>query len=581
MSEQNKIALDSLKQLFTFVKPYRKMFWLVTFLAIFFSGMGVARSYLFKIVVDNYILPKDYNGLIIIILVMVVMLFTEVFSQVSFFYYANWLGQSVIKDIRNRLFGYMMRFKMQYYNQSSVGRLVTHSVNDMERIGEIFSSGLFEILSDVLKMLIVVGVMLYVDWRLALLVFITLPIILYATNWFQKSMKVAFTEVRQQVANLNSFVQERISGMKIIQLFGMENTEYQKFEKINKQHERAWLKNIWCNSVFFPVVEVVTSVAIGLVVWYGGLQSLGKTLELGTIFMFIQLIHMLFRPLRQIADKFNTLLMGLVSSQRIFSIINEKEEHSEEEKGEELTDVQGFIRFENVDFGYRKDEKILHNISFSVEKGQTVALVGATGTGKSTIINLITRFYEIDNGVISIDGKSIKNLKINSLRKHIGVVLQDVFLFADTILNNITLKNPNITQEEVIQAAKEIHIHSFIEQLPDGYNYNVKERGTMLSVGQRQLIAFLRAYVHKPEILILDEATSSVDSHLEKLIQQATDKITQGRTSIIIAHRLATIQKADKIIVLDKGKIVEEGTHKELLQIENGYYRNLYEVQFQ
>lgn len=581
MSEQNKIALDSLKQLFTFVKPYRKMFWLVTFLAIFFSGMGVARSYLFKIVVDNYILPKDYNGLIIIILVMVVMLFTEVFSQVSFFYYANWLGQSVIKDIRNRLFGYMMRFKMQYYNQSSVGRLVTHSVNDMERIGEIFSSGLFEILSDVLKMLIVVGVMLYVDWRLALLVFITLPIILYATNWFQKSMKVAFTEVRQQVANLNSFVQERISGMKIIQLFGMENTEYQKFEKINKQHERAWLKNIWCNSVFFPVVEVVTSVAIGLVVWYGGLQSLGKTLELGTIFMFIQLIHMLFRPLRQIADKFNTLLMGLVSSQRIFSIINEKEEHSEEEKGEELTDVQGFIRFENVDFGYRKDEKILHNISFSVEKGQTVALVGATGTGKSTIINLITRFYEIDNGVISIDGKSIKNLKINSLRKHIGVVLQDVFLFADTILNNITLKNPNITQEEVIQAAKEIHIHSFIEQLPDGYNYNVKERGTMLSVGQRQLIAFLRAYVHKPEILILDEATSSVDSHLEKLIQQATDKITQGRTSIIIAHRLATIQKADKIIVLDKGKIVEEGTHKELLQIENGYYRNLYKVQFQ
>lgn len=581
MSEQNKIALDSLKQLFTFVKPYRKMFWLVTFLAIFFSGMGVARSYLFKIVVDNYILPKDYNGLIIIILVMVVMLFTEVFSQVSFFYYANWLGQSVIKDIRNRLFGYMMRFKMQYYNQSSVGRLVTHSVNDMERIGEIFSSGLFEILSDVLKMLIVVGVMLYVDWRLALLVFITLPIILYATNWFQKSMKVAFTEVRQQVANLNSFVQERISGMKIIQLFGMENTEYQKFEKINKQHERAWLKNIWCNSVFFPVVEVVTSVAIGLVVWYGGLQSLGKTLELGTIFMFIQLIHMLFRPLRQVADKFNTLLMGLVSSQRIFSIINEKEEHSEEEKGEELTDVQGFIRFENVDFGYREGEKILHNISFSVEKGQTVALVGATGTGKSTIINLITRFYEIDNGVISIDGKSIKNLKINSLRKHIGVVLQDVFLFADTILNNITLKNPNITQEEVIQAAKEIHIHSFIEQLPDGYNYNVKERGTMLSVGQRQLIAFLRAYVHKPEILILDEATSSVDSHLEKLIQQATDKITQGRTSIIIAHRLATIQKADKIIVLDKGKIVEEGTHKELLQIENGYYRNLYEVQFQ
>ncbi len=581
MSEKNKIALESLKQLFTFVRPYRMMFWLVVFLAIFFSGMGVIRSYLFKIVIDSYILPKDYDGLLTIIFGMIGLLFMEVFTQVSFFYYANWLGQTVIKDIRNRLFSYMMRFKMQYYNKSSVGKLVTNSVNDMERIGEIFSSGLFEIMSDVLKMFIVIGVMFIVDWRLTLIVLSTMPIILYATNWFQKSMQVAFADVRRQVANLNSFVQERISGMKIIQLFGAEKSEYQKFEKINRQHEKAWLKNIWYNSVFFPIVEVVTSVAIGLVVWYGGLKSFDGVIQLGTIFMFIQLIQMLFRPLRQIADKFNTLQMGLISSQRVFVIINEKDQHSEDEKGEELAAVEGAIRFENVSFGYQEGENILKGISFTAEKGQTIALVGATGAGKSTIINLITRFYEINSGKIYIDNQCIKNVKLESLRKHIGVVLQDVFLFADTIFNNITLKNPNISEEEVIQAAKEIDIHSFIEQLPDGYQYNVKERGTMLSVGQRQLIAFLRTYVHKPKILILDEATSSVDSHLEKLIQEATDKITKGRTSIIIAHRLATIQKADKIIVLDKGKIVEEGTHKELLQIKNGYYRNLYEVQFQ
>lgn len=581
MSEKNKIALESLKQLFTFVRPYRMMFWLVVFLAIFFSGMGVIRSYLFKIVIDSYILPKDYDGLLTIIFGMIGLLFMEVFTQVSFFYYANWLGQTVIKDIRNRLFSYMMRFKMQYYNKSSVGKLVTNSVNDMERIGEIFSSGLFEIMSDVLKMFIVIGVMFIVDWRLTLIVLSTMPIILYATNWFQKSMQVAFADVRRQVANLNSFVQERISGMKIIQLFGAEKSEYQKFEKINRQHEKAWLKNIWYNSVFFPIVEVVTSVAIGLVVWYGGLKSFDGVIQLGTIFMFIQLIQMLFRPLRQIADKFNTLQMGLISSQRVFMIINEKDQHSEDEKGEELAAVEGAIRFENVSFGYQEGENILKGISFTAEKGQTIALVGATGAGKSTIINLITRFYEINSGEIYIDNQCIKNVKLESLRKHIGVVLQDVFLFADTIFNNITLKNPNISEEEVIRAAKEIDIHSFIEQLPDGYQYNVKERGTMLSVGQRQLIAFLRTYVHKPKILILDEATSSVDSHLEKLIQEATDKITKGRTSIIIAHRLATIQKADKIIVLDKGKIVEEGTHKELLQIKNGYYRNLYEVQFQ
>lgn len=580
MLTQLKETLRPLRQLFTFVTPYRKMFWWVAFLAVFFSGLGVARSYVFKLVVDNYILLKDYNGLIWSIVIMALMLFAEVGSQVSFNYYSNWLAQYVIKDIRNQLFGYMMRFRMAYYNRSSVGQLVTNSVNDMERIGEIFSAGFFEILSDFLKMIIVVVVMLFVDWRLALIVFATLPIMIYATHWFQKSMNIAFTDVRREVANLNAFVQERISGMKIIQLFTQERPQYQKFKQINKKHRTAWLKNIWYNSVFFPIVEVLTSIAIGLVVWYGGLQSMGGEIQLGTIFMFIQLIHMLFRPLRQMADKFNTLQLGLVSCQRVFSIINQRQENAETSAGDDLNVTEGVIRFEEVSFGYKENEPILKNISFEVAQGQKVAIVGATGAGKSTIINLINRFYEIDGGEILIDNQVISAVSLASLRKNIGMVLQDVFLFADTILNNITLKNPDISYQEVVQAAKEIEVHSFIEQLPDGYYYNVKERGAMLSVGQRQLIAFLRAYVHRPKILILDEATSSVDSHLEKRIQAAIDKITEGRTSIIIAHRLATIQKADKIIVLDKGQIVEEGTHHALLQIPNGYYRALYEVQF-
>jgi ABC-type multidrug transport system fused ATPase/permease subunit len=413
-----------------------------------------------------------------------------------------------------------------------------------------------------------------------LIVFAVLPVILYATRLFQQAMKVAFIEVRAQVSNLNSFVQERLTGMKIVQLFTREKIESEKFREINEKHQNAWLKTVWYNSFFFPVAEIVSSIAIGLVVWYGGLQNIAN-IEVdiaGTIFAFILYIEMLFRPLRQIADKFNTLQMGMVAANRVFKILDT--DSRIEDVGTIAKDqVKGAIKFQDVRFGYIPDEEVLHGISFEVKEGETVAIVGATGAGKSTIINLLNRFYEINSGSILVDGIDIRDYKLASLRKNIAVVLQDVFLFADTIGNNITLEDTTISIETIEEAAKRIGVHEFITSLPGGYHYNVKERGTMLSSGQRQLIAFLRAFVSNPSILILDEATSSVDTYTEKLIQKATDKITEGRTSIIIAHRLATIKKADKIIVMDAGEIVETGTHKELLK-KGGYYNNLYEAQF-
>ena len=500
--------------------------------------------------------------------------------QFLFSYYSNWLGQNVIRDVREKLFAHLLRFKMRYFDKSSVGVLVTRAVNDMERIGEIFSSGLFEMASDLLKMLVITVVMFVIDWKLALISYATMPFILYFTRWFQRAMNAAFVEVRKEVAHLNAFVQERISGIKLVQLFAQEKEELEKFKVINERHKRAWLKTIWYNSIFFPIGDLCVSITIALIVWFGGYQLVSTSVyDLGNIFLFIQLSQQLFRPLRHIADKFNTLQMGIIASDRVFAIL--ADEADEELEGtRQLTEVKGDIRFVDVHFEYVKGEGILHGVTFDVTQGETIAIVGATGAGKTTITNLLNRFYDISSGAIYVDGVNIKELRLSSLRKHIATVLQDVFLFADSILNNITLKDPNITEEEVIEAAKSIGVHDFLMSLPEGYHFNVKERGTMLSAGQRQLIAFLRAYVHKPQILILDEATSSVDSHSEKLIQEATERMTQGRTSIIIAHRLTTVKKASKIIVLDKGKIVEMGTHTELLKVENGYYRNLYEVQF-
>ncbi|MCZ4318002.1 ABC transporter ATP-binding protein [Aequorivita viscosa] len=582
MSEKTGNAFDFklFKRLLAFTKPYSLIFYFVAFAAIIMSGLAVLRPYLLELAIDNSMVPKDGEGFMKYIILMLIVLFLEVIFQFAFIFYTNFLGQSVIRDLRQKLFRLMMSFRMKYFDKSAVGRLTTRAVNDVETISSIFSEGLFMIISDLLKMLVIAGFMLYQSWQLSLIVFIVLPFILYATRVFQKAMKVAFEDVRNQVANLNTFVQERITGMKIVQIFTREKTEYERFQEINKDHRKAWIKTVWYNSIFFPIAEMTGAVATGLLVWYGGLNVIsGGAITLGIVVAFIQYTEMLFRPLRQIADKFNTLQMGMVAANRVFAILDTKA-HIADMGNVEYTSTKGEIAFKDVHFGYNEDEEVIKGISFHVNPGETIAIVGATGAGKSTIINLLNRFYEINSGEITIDTISIKDYKLESLRSQIAVVLQDVFLFADTILNNITLGNPDISEEEVIAAAKEIGVHKFIATLPGGYHYNVKERGSMLSSGQRQLISFLRAYVSKPSILILDEATSSVDTYSEELIQTATDKITKDRTSIVIAHRLATIKKADKIIVMDTGKIVEEGTHKELLKLENGFYRNLYEVQF-
>ncbi|MEO9894535.1 ABC transporter ATP-binding protein [Aurantibacter sp.] len=568
------------KRLVALTKPYRLTFWFVAIAAVLISVFAILTAVYAGDIVNKGIKTKDPSMLLQLTLMMFGFLLAEVISQLGFNYYANWLGESVIKDVRITLFKKMLGFKMKYFDLSSLGVLVTRAVADMQRIGEIFSQGFFVIAADMLKMLAAAGVMLWLNWRLALIVFALLPVILYATRLFQKAMKVAFKEVRAQVSNLNSFVQERITGMKIVQLFTREETEKEKFRVINEKHQNAWLKTVWYNSIFFPIAEIVNALAIGLVVWFGVLQSVNNIDEkyAGTIITFFFLINMLFRPLRQIADKFNTLQMGMVAANRVFDILD-TDSRIDDLGTVAKAEVKGNITFADVHFSYVENEEVLHGISFDVKAGETVAIVGATGAGKSTIINLLNRFYEIDSGSILVDDVNINDYRLATLRGQIAVVLQDVFLFADTIANNISLKNQKISLAEIEAAAKEIGVDEFISSLPGGYHYNVKERGTMLSSGQRQLIAFLRAYVSNPSILVLDEATSSVDTYSEQLIQRATEKITEGRTSIIIAHRLATIKKADKILVMDAGLVVETGTHQELLA-NGGYYRNLYEAQF-
>ncbi|MCF4102027.1 ABC transporter ATP-binding protein/permease [Gillisia sp. M10.2A] len=576
----NAFDFSLFKRLIRYTNPYKWTFYFVAVAAILLSFFAVLRPYLLQVTIDDSIVPKDNDNLIFYISMMLIALFLEVIFQFLFIYFANWLGQEVIRDLRVNLFEHMLQFKMKYYDKSAVGRLVTRAVSDIETIASIFSEGLFMIASDLLKMLVVLGFMFYNSWQLTLLVLTVLPFILYATRVFQKKMKIAFEDVRNQVANLNTFVQERITGMKIVQLFTREKVEYENFKEINDKHRKAWVKTVWYNSIFFPIAEMSTSITIGLIVWYGGLRVVDNdAISLGIIIMFIELSQMLFRPLRQIADKFNTLQMGMVAANRVFGILDT--ESSIPDTGTvKIGKLKGAIEFKDVRFGYIEEEEVLKGVSFKANTGETIAIVGATGAGKSTIINLLNRFYEINSGQILVDGIDITDIPLKSLRSEIAVVLQNVFLFADTIVNNITLNHPEITEEDVVKAAKEIGIHDFINSLPNGYHYNVKERGVMLSSGQRQLISFLRAYVSNPSILVLDEATSSVDSYSEQLIQDATDKITEGRTSIVIAHRLATIKKADKIIVMDAGRIVEMGTHRELLAVENGYYKNLYEVQF-
>jgi ATP-binding cassette, subfamily B, multidrug efflux pump len=567
-------------RLMSFAKRYRLYFFIASSSTILLAIFSVLSPYILINTVDEYMISKDKVGLLNYSLLMLGILLVEVFLQFVFIYYANWVGQHIIRDIRAKIFRHILQFKMSFFDTNSVGRLVTRVVSDIETIAAFFSNGVFTILSDILKMLAVAIIMLVLDWKLALITMSVLPILIYTTALFQVAIKATFQEVRNQVANLNGFVQERVTGMKIVQLFNREYIEYENFKEINDNHKKANIKTIWYYSVFFPIAEILSSVGIGLIVWFGGREAIQNSgISVGMIMGFIQFAQMLFRPLRQIADKFNQLQMGIVAGERVFKVIDIQNvnEINGTLKAENL---QGNIIFDNVRFSYVKGEEVLKGISLDVKSGQTIAIVGATGAGKTTIINLINRFYEIDSGTISVDGISVEKYTLESLRNQIAIVLQDVFLFSDSIFNNITLKDENITLKDVETAAKQIGIHEFISSLPGGYQYNVKERGAMLSSGQRQLIAFLRAYVSKPSILILDEATSSVDANAEQMIQFATEKITKGRTSIVIAHRLATIKQADKILVMDKGLIVEEGTHYELLERENGYYKNLYDKQF-
>jgi ATP-binding cassette subfamily B multidrug efflux pump len=572
--------MDIFLRLMSFAKSYKRNFIIASSSAILLSGVALLTPIILKDTVDIYIANKDSQGLINSVLLMFGVLMLEVVLRFIFIYFANWVGQHIIRDIRAKIFRHILQFRMSYFDKNSVGKLVTRVVSDIETIAAFFSSGVFTIVSDVLQMFAVIIVMFYINWKLAFIAIAVLPILLYATKVFQKAIKATFQEVRNQVANLNGFVQERVTGMKIVQLFNREKIEYDNFKDINNKHKQAYIKTIWYFSIFFPIAEILSSIGIGLIVWFGSKQVVdGAVPGPGTVIAFVQMAQMLFRPLRQIADKFNQLQMGIVSGERVFKVIDTESAISKNGTIE-AKNLQGNINFKDVRFSYIEGEEVLKGINLDVKSGQTVAIVGATGAGKSTIINLLNRFYEIDSGTICVDDIAVDAYKLESLRNQVAVVLQDVFLFSDSVLNNITLKDQTISKEEVEKAAKQIGIHDFIMTLPGGYDYNVKERGAMLSSGQRQLIAFLRAYVSKPSILILDEATSSVDSQAEQMIQYATETITKDRTSIVIAHRLATIKQADKIIVMDKGFIVEEGTHLELLDKESGYYKNLYDKQF-
>jgi ATP-binding cassette subfamily B multidrug efflux pump len=600
----SKIKTSSFTKLLAYAKPYKGKLYFVSFWAIFLAIMTALRPFLLNFTIDNYLVDakKETNiiqqyfekfmhfffagndnstNLKVLVVIMFVALVLEGIAQFYFTYLANWLGQDIIKDLRDKLYHHISSFKMKYFDTEPVGKLVTRSVSDIESIASIFSQGLFMIVSDVLKMIIVIVFMLVVNWKITGIVLVIMPVILIATNIFNRKMKVAFSEVRNEVANLNTFIQERLTGMKIVQLFNREKIELKKFEEINEKHNKAWLKNILYNSIFFPIADIISNISIGLVVYFGAIWIINGDTEttIGQLVAFNMYITMLYNPLRQIADKFNVMQMGIVAADRVFEILDTNENVQDNGKIE-ASHFKGTIELKDVRFSYIKNEEVLKGINLKVESGETIAIVGSTGAGKSTIINLLNRFYEINSGEITIDNRNINEYTLESLRKQIAIVLQDVFLFSDSIYNNITLHNEAISREEVIVAAKKIGVHDFIMTLPEGYDYNVKERGVMLSSGQRQLIAFLRAYVSNPSILILDEATSSIDTHSEELIQKATETITKDRTSIVIAHRLATIVNASKIIVMEKGQIVEQGTHKELLTKMNGYYKKLYDSQF-
>lgn len=575
-----------LRRVFEYVKPYRGIFIWSVLLTILLGVVAPLRPYLIGYTLDKYILVGNYGGLINMTVLMLVLLVLQTVIQYLHTLMTNTLGQSSIKDLRINVFNHISKLRLKYFDQTPIGQLITRTVSDLETIADIFSEGLIAMIGDMLQVVVIVAVMIYTDWELTLIVLLPIPLLLMATRVFQKAIKVSFQEVRAQVSNLNTFLQEHISGIAIIQYFAREDQEYQKFKQINSSYRDANIRSNWYYSIFFPVVELISAMSLALLIWYGSKMILQKPLDVepGVITMFIMYINMLFRPIREIADKFNTLQMGMVGAERVFKVLDTNE-HTVDNGTQSPAILNGNIKFDKVWFSYQQDGEpalenyVLKDISFEVKAGQTVALVGATGAGKSSTINILNRFYEIQKGKITVDGIDIKDFKLNYLRSNIATVLQDVFLFSDTIFNNITLNKPDISFDEVLEASKKVGAHDFIERLPGGYNYNVMERGSTLSSGQAQLISFIRALVYNPAILVLDEATSSVDTETEMLIQQAIDSMMDGRTAIVIAHRLSTIQKADQIIVLDKGEIKEKGSHQELLRLD-GYYKKLYDLQF-
>ena len=574
----NVIDFVLLKRVLIFAEPYRLQFTVAAISAILLSVLGPIRPMLINYAIDNYILIPNEEKLWNITTLLLGLLFIEAFIQFFYIYLSTWIGQHVIQDLRAKIFKHILSLKMKYFDNTPIGTLVTRAVSDIETIADIFSQGLLVIIAELLKLLVVVTMMFYTDWRLAIIAMLTIPILLVATSWFKRNIKASFQNVREQVSQLNTFVQEHIVGMNIVHIFNREQAEYKKFKAINRSHRDAHLRSIFYYAVFFPIVEVLSAMSIGLIVWYGGQGILsGKDITVGELIAFILFIHMMFRPIRQLADRFNILQMGIVGSERVFKVLDKVEKITDSGKNT-LESVEGSISFNDVNFSYKKDELVLRDLNFEIKAGKMLALVGRTGAGKTSIISVLNRFYEIQKGIISIDGINIDTVKLSSLRKNIALVQQEVFLFSDSILNNITLFDTDITRVKIIEAAKEIGVHSFIETLPNTYDYVVGERGVTLSAGQRQLIAFLRVYVRNPKILILDEATSSIDTATEQLLQNALEKLSKNRTTIVIAHRLSTIIKADKILHLKNGSVHEEGTHEFLLK-SGGAYAEMYSLQ--
>jgi len=579
MNINKYVDLTLLKRVLALGLPYKGIFALASVLSLLLAPVVILRPYLIQRAVDEHIMKFDAEGLVLMIMILLGVLVLESVMRYVFIYSTSWLGQSVIRDLRVRVFKHITSLRLTYFDRTPIGTSTTRTINDIETINTVFSQGMISIIADVLTLFAVLAIMLVTSWKLTLICLVTFPLLIWGTYIFKEKVKASYQIVRNQISVMNAFLQERISGMRIVQIFNAEEKEFKNFKNINRKYTQANLNSILYYAVFFPFVEILSAASLGLLVWWGAKGVISGEVTLGVLIAFPLYLGMLFRPVRMLADKFNTLQMGLVAAERVFALLD-KDFKIENKGTKKATDLNGEIAFKNVDFEYLKNEPIIKDLSFKVKPGDTLAIVGSTGSGKTTIINILSRFYEINGGEILIDGRPIQEYDLESLRSRVAMVLQDVFLFSGSVMENITLRDTRVTREEVIEAAKMIGAHEFIEQLPGGYDYEVMERGATLSMGQRQLISFVRALVFDPDILILDEATSSIDPETESVIQYAIERLITKRTSIIIAHRLSTIRHADNILVLDKGELQEFGSHEELLQLEDGHYRELHDMQF-